>query len=201
MVTLKKLSGTVSISVTYLVLGCLAFVIVFIFDVNKIKQIHPYLNYSFAVAFVIQVWATVGILLSSSPDFKVPGRLPMLFASLAVLSFILMGYALFFALPFKKTYLGLEKRNQVVDTGMYALCRHPGVIWFFFIYLFLWLASGKMIVLWAGLLWTALDILHVYIQDRWHFPLMLNGYDVYIKKVPFIIPTKQSLKNSFISKI
>jgi len=187
--------------VIYLLLGCLAFAVVFIFDINKMKQIHPILNFSFLLAFVLQVWATVGILLYGGGDFCLPGYLPRLFMGLAILFLGLMAYALFVALPFSKTYMGIKSGNQVVDTGMYALCRHPGVIWFFFLYLSLWLASGTMLMLWATILWTTLDILHVYIQDRWQFPLLLRGYDVYIRKVPFLIPTRDSIKNSLRSKL
>ena len=105
-----------------------------------------------------------------------------------------MLYALFIALPFQKTYMEIEKDNKVIDKGMYALCRHPGVLWFFFFYLFLWLASGKMIIMWAGIIWTIMDIIHVYVQERWLFPKNLRGYDQYQKRVPFLIPNARSIK-------
>lgn len=185
----------VSIFVIYLFIGCLAFVIVYFFDLNKMKQINPILGLAFPIAFILQVWATAGIWITGKENFRLPGFLPGLFTVFAIVFFGLMLYTLFFALPFNKTYIEMDTLNNVVDSGMYALCRHPGVIWFFFLYICLWLASGKMLMLWAGLLWTGLDVLHVYIQDRWQFPVMLSGYDVYIRNVPFLIPSVKSVKN------
>ncbi|MFA7077395.1 MAG: hypothetical protein WC147_03140 [Syntrophomonas sp.] len=181
----------------YIILGCLAFIILTMFDQNKYKQIHNYLNLCFPTGILILAFSTVAILLNGFASFALPLFFRMVFYALAVLSLILQLYTLFFALPFSKTYVNLGKGNQVIDTGMFALCRHPGVIWFFFFYLFLWVASGKMTVLWAGIIWTILDILHVYIQDRWYFPKILNEYNLYITRVPFLIPNKNSLKNAF----
>ncbi len=184
----------------YLIFGCLAFAVLYVFDFNKIKQIHPTLNISFAAGLLMLFGAAMGVWLSSPVSFRLPGPLPWIFGSLAAVALILQLYVLFFAIPFQETYLELEKSNKVVDTGMFALARHPGVIWFFFLFLFLWLATGKMMLMWAGIIWTAMDVLHVYIQDRYQFPLMFEDYDVYTRKVPFLIPTKDSIKNSLRSR-
>lgn len=180
----------------YIVIGCLAFIFIYLFDINKIKRVHKAFNLTFAVGLLMLAFSTVAILLWEQPSFELPLYAKIIFVLLALIALALQLAALFVSLPFKKTYVGLE-RNQVVDTGMYALSRHPGVICFFFIYLFLWLASGKMLLLWAGIIWTGLDILHVYIQDRWLFPPMLKGYEQYREKAPFLIPTKASIKRCF----
>jgi protein-S-isoprenylcysteine O-methyltransferase Ste14 len=101
---------------------------------------------------------------------------------------------LFFWLPFKKTYVTTDQTNTVVSTGMYALCRHPGAIWVCLFYLFLWLASGKLMMLWAGAIWTLINILYIYVQDRWIFPHILTGYNLYQQEVPFLIPNNKSIK-------
>jgi len=54
-----------------------------------------------------------------------------------------------------------------------------------------------MMILWANAVWTICDIIHVYLQDRFFFPRMFKDYDVYIRKVPFMIPTRKSLNNFF----
>ena len=38
-------------------------------------------------------------------------------------------YTLFFALPFDETYVKENQGRKVYTAGMYALCRHPGVLW------------------------------------------------------------------------
>ncbi len=70
-----------------------------------------------------------------------------------------------------------------------------GVIWFFFFYLFLGLAFNNKVLLTATLVWTFLDIVYVYAQDRWIFPIMLEGYYTYKKQVPFLIPNFTSFRN------
>ncbi len=37
----------------------------------------------------------------------------------------------------------------MVDTGLYALCRHPGVIFFFLAYLCMAFAAGSDLMFWA----------------------------------------------------
>ncbi len=177
-----------------LAFGCLAFAFLYIFDLNKLIFIHKICCVCFAVGIVLLTAATAGILVTDSVYFQLPFLFRIVFGALSFISLVLLIYSLFFALPFTKTYVKAEKNNKVVDAGAYALCRHPGVICFFFFYFFLWLVSGKMLVMWACLIWTMIDILHVYLQDRWFFPKILNNYNVYKREVPFLIPTRSSFK-------
>lgn len=174
--------------------GCLAFIFFYIFDLNKIWFYKKSLNICFAAGIFLLAGSTAGILLGDYKSFEISGPLKFLFGTLSAVSLLMVFYSLFIALPFAETYTGAKNGNNVVDRGMYALCRHPGVIWFFFFYLFLWPASGKMIMLWAGLIWTIMDIIHVYIEDRWFFPASLSGYGRYKKAVPFLIPNPASIR-------
>lgn len=180
----------------YLLLGVLGYLLLIIADLNKVKQIHPFLNAAFGAGVIIIGLATAGILLDYPASFTLPGTLPTIFVALAVPCILIQLYILFFAVPFKQTYVELGN-YQIIDTGFFGLARHPGVMWFFLFYTFLWLGTGKMMVLWANVVWTACDIIHVYLQDRVFFPRMFKDYDVYIRKVPFMIPTRKSLKNFF----
>lgn len=179
---------------TFIIMGFLAFVFFYIFDFNKVYHFHKYINISFGVGVVLLAVATLGLLFSASKSFAIYFPLRVLFGLLSILFLLLIPYTLFFALPFKKTYIETENKNMVVDRGMYALCRHPGVLWFSFFYFFAWLAMGKMLVMWAGIVWTIMDIIHVYVQDLWLFPKALAGYREYQRKVPFLIPNFRSLK-------
>jgi protein-S-isoprenylcysteine O-methyltransferase Ste14 len=178
----------------YIYTGCLAFMFFCIFDLNKIKFRKKSINLSFAAGIVLLAAATLGILLKESSGFDVSLLNKLFFGALSITSLSMMLFSLFAALPCSETYMELKQENNVVDQGIYALCRHPGVIWFFFFYLFLWLASGKTMMLWAGIIWTTMDIIYVYIEDRWFFPAAINGYDKYKNEVPFIIPTPASIK-------
>jgi protein-S-isoprenylcysteine O-methyltransferase Ste14 len=177
----------------YIVIGCLAFVFFYIFDLNKITFIHKYINMSFAAGGIILVASTLGILWGDYKAFDAPILLRWFFGLLSLVSLILMLYSLFYALPFSKTYVVTEP-GRLIDTGMWALCRHAGVLWFIFLYLFLWLASGKTMMMWAWIIWTFMDVIHVYVQDRWLFPKIFPDYDQYKNRVPFLIPTPVSIK-------
>lgn len=178
--------------------GCLAFVFFYLFDFNKAILLKKGVNYRFALGLALLSASTLGILLGAGDGFTVSFQLKLFFGALSIGSLFMMLYTLFAALPYSETYLESEQGNNVVDTGIYALCRHPGVIWFFFFYLFLWLACGKTMMLWAGITWTIMDIILVFAEDRWFFPAALGGYEEYKTKVPFILPNPASIKRFII---
>lgn len=102
-------------------------------------------------------------------------------------------YTLFFALPFKDTYQNGQEKSNVCSQGMYALCRHPGVLWFFFFYLCLGigLRSGEFLKI--GMVFSLCNLGYVIFQDLYTFPKILEGYDRYKKEVPFLIPDRRSI--------
>lgn len=176
-----------------LVIGCLAFILLYIFDYNKIEAKLQWLNSFFAVGVMILAYSSWRVIFLPSDGFLVPVVLSTVFYSLAGVSALFMLYALFGALPFKKTYVKGDS-NQLIDTGVYALCRHPGVWGFFLMYLFAFAASGKWNVLFACVLWTVMDIIHVWVQDKYFFPKTLPGYQQYQNSTPFLIFNKGSFK-------
>ncbi len=178
--------------VIFISIGCLAFIFFLIFDLNKIAHYHRYLNLSFILGILLLLFCSAAILFNNNSQISTPWR--CLTGLLALLFLVLLFYTLFGAIPFKKTYIKTN-RNTVVRTGMYALCRHPGVLWFFFFYLFLGLTAGNRLMLIAALVWTCIDVLYVCIQDRWIFPLVLEDYHTYQNAVPFLIPDMTSFRN------
>ena len=179
--------------------GCLAFIILLIFDLNKIFFFHKIVNFCFATGLALLAMSTIGILMGNYASFEVSLPFRLLFCALAIISLLLLVYSLFFWLPFGGTYIDVNQGNTVVDTGMYALCRHPGAIWVGFFYLFLWLASGKMMMFGAGIVWTIMNTMLVYVEDRWIFPKTLVGYDNYKTVVPFLIPSFRTCKKKLLA--
>ncbi len=175
-------------------MGCLSFIFFYLFDLNKIFLIHKWISIFFAIGVVLLTVSTMALWFGNFMIPEIFYPMQWLWGALSFISLSLMIYTLFLGIPFTKTYIEFNKENFVVDTGVYALCRHPGVIWFFFFYLFLWLASGKIILMWAAIVWTFMDIIYVYVQDRWLFPKTLIGYDAYKSSVPFLIPDLVSIR-------
>lgn len=176
-----------------IIFGSLGFVILTLFDLNKVKHWNHRFNVLFALGVFFIVLATFLIHTSGTADFSLEEPYRWLVLILFLISLFQMIDALFGALPFKKTYIE-GGTNNLINTGWYALCRHPGVYGFFFIFFNLFLYTGKWTMLWACLIWTSLDILHVYIQDVYFFPLTIKGYDEYQKETPFLLFNKKSLQ-------
>ncbi len=179
----------------YILLGCTAFVLFIVFDLNKIYSVNKLLNACFALGILILIFATTGILWMNMASFQLSLPVRVFLGLLSAAALWMQFYVLFFAIPFKGTYLEESGHGKipVSSEGPFMLSRHPGVPWLVFFYLFLWLVSGNHLILWAGIIWTILNVLHVYIQDRWLFPMYFDQYDIYKQHVPFILPNKYSM--------
>ena len=106
---------------------------------------------------------------------------------------VLLIYTLFFALPFEETYVAQEA-HKTYDKKMYALCRHPGVLWFAGFYICLWLAFGTKPLLVMAIWFSLLNFCYVILQDLYTFPKVFSDYGDYQKRVPFLIPNGKSMK-------
>ena len=104
----------------------------------------------------------------------------------------LLVYTLFFALPAKASYTRPGENRRACTTGVYALCRHPGVLWFAGLYVCLWAALG--LPLWEAAVYSGLNVLLVVLEDRCVFPAKLEGYGDYQKTTPFLLPSRQSVR-------
>jgi protein-S-isoprenylcysteine O-methyltransferase Ste14 len=112
---------------------------------------------------------------------------------MTALFFLLLIYTLFFALPFEETYV-TQNGCKTYDRGMYALCRHPGVLWFTGCYLFLWMTFGGKELLLLAMINCLLNFLYVVLQDGVTFPRVFTDYNIYKQRVPFLIPTVKSIQ-------
>ncbi len=106
--------------------------------------------------------------------------------------FLLELYALFGAFPANEAYVETGGRRTVCTSGVYALCRHPGVL--FFAGMYVCLSLGLNLPWLDTVVYCALDIALVVFEDYCTFPHILGGYDEYRKTTPFLIPTAKSLK-------
>ncbi len=97
----------------------------------------------------------------------------------------LLVYTLFFALPFEKTYTRLEENPPVYTEGVYSLCRHPGVVWFFFLYLFLALLTGQRLMMAVYLLQWAQCFCMSGFRTGLHLRGRFQGYEAYQRKRHF----------------
>lgn len=179
------------------IFGTIAFILFVFYDLEQAGAIshrfHKMTRYFFTAGSVFLVAATLCLLwnmdvLSAGWNGK------MIFSLfLAIVFLLLLIYTLFFALPFEETYVA-QDAHKTYDKKMYALCRHPGVLWFTGFYFCLWLAFGTKPLLVMAIWFSFLNFCYIVLQDCYTFPKVFSDYADYKERVPFLIPNGKSLK-------
>ena len=113
------------------------------------------------------------------------GSMPGIIPSAAfALSGIMLLYSVFPAVSSGTS----EGKKGLVSSGLYSLCRHPG-LWFMwgcclsFYFMCPALNCGLL-----ALVSALCDFLYVLYQDIYIFPVTIDGYEKYKKMVPFLLP-------------
>ena len=179
-----------------LTLGIGGFLLYLLYDVNSFTYRLRLLHGAFALGTLLVGAATALDLLEAwrLGAFSGPGDAALLLAAGACLAALV--YSLFFALPFQETYRQQEQGRHVYDGGVYALCRHPGILCFFGLYLCLGLAALPGGLLAHGLVFSLLDLAYAGFQDRVTFPKTFCDYEADRNKAPFLIPTGDSIRRA-----
>jgi protein-S-isoprenylcysteine O-methyltransferase Ste14 len=134
------------------------------------------------------------VMICLSPDkIVVPTWLTGVGWGVLVLSASLLIHALFVSLPFRRTYIDKGVGEKLVESGFYALVRHPGVIWFTLLMLSLIPVARSRLLLIATPTFITLDILLVFIQDKFLFGRMFPGYGAYRRETPMLLPNRRSV--------
>jgi protein-S-isoprenylcysteine O-methyltransferase Ste14 len=177
-----------------IVFGAASFFVVFWVDVAARKRI-PFLKpLLWLVGAVLFVWG-VADCLADPARVALPSAARVVGAVFGVLSALLLFYSLFIEIPFIAAYVRQGQPGAVVARGTYALCRHPGVLWFAGLLVSLFLADGSLRLLLAIPIWVGLDAAYVVAQDRVFFPLMFGAeYKAYQREVPMLVPTRRSIR-------
>lgn len=171
--------------------GCIAFLFYVLYDINQCWLKQKFLQPCFFIGSLLLVAATGKIVIEAGVSKMTLFHGVAL--TLAVIFALLLIYTLFFAIPFEETYIE-EQFNHVCKSGVYALCRHPGVLFLLGFYVFLSVAISSRRLLNAGLLFSLCNVVYVILQDKFFFPRCFDDYPVYQKEVPFLIPTSSSVK-------
>lgn len=174
-----------------LFLGIGAFVLFFIYDVNSFTRKNPFLHRFFCIG-MLMLLASAGIdVFGAVRNGGFSGIGDAVLLIFGILNLAALIYCLFFALPFEKTYV-LQNEHRVYDEGAYALCRHPGILFFFGTYLFIGIAALPEKMLLNGMIFSFLNFLYAWFQDRVTFPKTFSDYEQYRERVPFLLPTVKS---------
>ena len=177
-----------------LLLGMLGFLLFFLYDVNSFTWRSRLLHKSFALGVTLLAAATVLDLAAALRMGAFSGLKDLILLVAGALCLAALVYCLFFALPFAETYQDTDGPPAVCDRGVYALCRHPGVLCMLGMYLFWGLGALPATMLRNGLIFSGFNTVYVCFQDRMTFPRTFPDYSDYQKNVPFLIPTGASIR-------
>jgi protein-S-isoprenylcysteine O-methyltransferase Ste14 len=168
----------------------LPFLMFILYDINSVKWGIAGLRLLFFAGSVLIVINTIAIIVNNYSEHSVE----FLYLAPACLCLLMLMYALFFALPFQETYASGKNPSSLCRTGLYAMCRHPGALWFAGFYLFLSLMFPSRGLVLFSVLSCACNFLYVAFQDDWSFPRTFSDYRGYKKEVPFLLPTRSSFR-------
>ena len=181
----------------WLLLGCGGVALLFLYDVaDATGRLRP-LRLGFAAGCALLLAATAAPVISSLPRLAARPVAAVAGGILSLFFLALLLYTLFFALPFSATYAPGSGPAPLCRTGVYALCRHPGVLWLSLFYFSLWLAAGSPELFAAFLVYTVLDVAYALFQDRWTFVRLFPNYREYRQETPFLLPTAASWRRCF----
>lgn len=175
-----------AISVAYIIGSGLGFILFIIYDMNSIKWRSKVLNQLFYLGCLLIIVNTFGALYSIRAAIEMNLISQVLWIPTIVFFFILLIYTLFFALPFESTYVENHNVRQTYTNGIYALCRHPGVLWFIGLYFSLFFLTGSTIMLYMAIVLSTLNFGYIIFQDLWTFPRMFSDYNEYKENLSLI---------------
>ncbi len=171
-----------------LLIGSIGFLLCFLYDWNRVFWKKKWMSGFFWAGCLCQIFAGVSFLYEA---WMIKRNGWFLWLVLAVLCLAGLIYTLFFALPFDSTYRQEADQHKVCRTGIYGICRHPGIWWFFGCFLCLGGAVGKMETIVYGVVLSTINLLYAWYQDKWIFPEEFSDYRDYQKEVPFLLPIKR----------
>lgn len=130
---------------TAVIIGSIGFLCCFLYDHNSIRLKKSFLHPFFSIGCFLIAVSTGLVIRSCWPRRGSSFFISAVFLTAAILFLGLLIYTLFFALPFDETYVKENHERLAYTEGVYALCRHPGVLWFagFYFCLAGFLGSGK----------------------------------------------------------
>ena len=168
------------------------FALYLLYDIDSFAALWKPLRWGFTAGTLLIAAATVMQLYTAFSEEAFSGFWDILLLLLGVLAFAAMVYCLFFALPFDETYTNPEQGRRTYTFGVYALCRHPGILCFFAMFLFWGIAALPTNFLWYGMTLSVLNLAYAFFQDIVTFPKTFCDYNDYREKVPFLLPTAAS---------
>ncbi|KAF0092579.1 MAG: hypothetical protein FD141_763 [Fusobacteria bacterium] len=176
----------------YTIIGTISYILFYIYDINEIKKNNKIIKGAFILGLILQIGATIGIIYDNLEYLKISAW----GIAITIFGITFLIYSLFFALPFKETYVKQGEKRTVYKKGVYAMSRHPGVIFYIIFYIGLAILQPTITNISTYIIWSLLNLSYIIFQDLWTFPRAFDDYQKYRQTTPFLIPTLKSIKSS-----
>lgn len=177
-----------------IVIGSIGFLCYFVYDINSVTKKKQILQSGFTVGSVLVFLGTIWMLIDGWENRNQNVFICLVWSVLAIVMFILLIYTLFFALPFCTTYVEKSNERKAYTEGVYALCRHPGVLWYAGMYISFFLIECSLGMFFSVIIYIGWNLAYIVFQDKVIFPRTFTNYEEYKKTTPFLIPNKQSVR-------
>lgn len=174
-------------------IGSIGFLFCFLYDHNSIRLKKRFLHLSFGIGCFLIAVSTVLVIWDCWPRQGASFFISAVFLTALIVFLGLLIHTLFFAIPFDETYMKENHERLACTEGVYALCRHPGVLWFTGFYLCLSGFLGSVKALRVFIVFIVWNILYICYQDRVVFPETFSNYRAYRMNTPFLIPNHSSV--------
>src|SRR5659263_290843 len=145
----------------FIYLGIIAFIFMFLYDFYTLRNERRKKSFFGIIGLTLFIYSAIMLIVFLN---KIIFPIPIIILALivSIISCFLLAYSLFLELPFTKTYANEKHNDGLVVTGTYALCRHPGVIWFGILFVSLLFLTGAILLIPATIIWTSTDICLLY---------------------------------------
>ena len=173
-------------------LGALAFLVMLGFDLVSMAR-RGVLKHAILLIASGLFLAAFYQALRQPPAIAMPAWATALGFLLSLVGILLLTYSLVIEIPFQSTYLAPGAPSKLVTSGTYALTRHPGVLWLALFLAGMLLINRSLALLSAAPVWLGLDVLYVWLQDRYFFPKQFPDYAAYRRQTPMLVPNRSSI--------
>ncbi len=175
-------------------LGISGFLLLYIYEYNLILWKKKFIRLFFSLGFIGLGSSTILATLLNWKFVNLNTINVIVGIGFITIFFVLLIFTLFFSVPFNESYIEQTTERIVYRKGMYALSRHPGVLWFIGMYAGLSILIPTVEIISLSVLLCALNVVYIIIQDMWSFPILFVDYNEYKRETPFLFPTINSIK-------
>lgn len=175
------------------ILGFSGFLLLYIYEINLVLWKKKFLRLFFSLGFISLFSATILATLLNWENANLNTINVIVGMGCLTIFFVLLIFTLFFSVPFNDSYVNQIQERTVYRKGMYALSRHPGVLWYIGVYVSLSFLIPTPEVIYLSIMMSVMNIIYIIIQDVWSFPIIFTDYNEYKKETPFLFPTLKSI--------